>query len=124
LKGKCRRILGPVYDNEKGNWIILTSKEIYALVKKPTITDTIRLNRLHGLGMYREENRIPKKLLYRNLETTWLRGRPRNTWQNEVREDGKLISGKGWNERVCNREEWKKLLKMAKNRHILHMPVG
>jgi hypothetical protein len=28
-----RRILGPVYDNEKENWRILTKKEIYASVK-------------------------------------------------------------------------------------------
>ena len=28
-----RRILGPVYDNEKENWRILTKKEIYAIVK-------------------------------------------------------------------------------------------
>jgi len=41
-----RRILGPVYDNEKENWRILTNKEIYASVKKPTIIETIRLNRL------------------------------------------------------------------------------
>ena len=27
-----RRILGPVYDNEKENWRILTNKEIYASV--------------------------------------------------------------------------------------------
>ena len=32
-----KRILGPVYDNEKENWRILTNKEIYASVKKPTI---------------------------------------------------------------------------------------
>jgi hypothetical protein len=25
-----RRILGPVYDNEKENWRIVTNKEIYA----------------------------------------------------------------------------------------------
>jgi hypothetical protein len=30
-----RRILGPVYDNEKENWRILTNKEIYTSVKKP-----------------------------------------------------------------------------------------
>jgi len=30
----CRRILGPVYDNEKENWKILTNKEMYAIVKK------------------------------------------------------------------------------------------
>jgi hypothetical protein len=28
-----RRILDPVYDNEKENWRILTKKEIYAIVK-------------------------------------------------------------------------------------------
>ena len=30
----AREILGPVYDNEKENWRILTNKEIYASVKK------------------------------------------------------------------------------------------
>jgi len=58
-----------------------------------------------------------------NLEATRLRGRPRNRWQDEVREDGRLVDGKGWTERVYNREEWKKILRMARNRRILHMPV-
>jgi hypothetical protein len=31
----CRRILDPVYENEKENWRILTDKEIYAIVKNP-----------------------------------------------------------------------------------------
>jgi len=34
-----RRILGPVYGNEKENWRILTNKEIYASVKKPTLIE-------------------------------------------------------------------------------------
>jgi hypothetical protein len=29
-----RRILGPVYDNEKENWRILTNNKIYAIAKK------------------------------------------------------------------------------------------
>jgi hypothetical protein len=41
-----RRILGPVYDNENENWRILTKKEICASVKKPTITETIRLGQV------------------------------------------------------------------------------
>jgi hypothetical protein len=32
-----------------------------------------------------EGNRIPKKVLHMNLETTGLRGRPRNRLHNEVR---------------------------------------
>jgi len=62
------RILGPVYDNEKENWKILTNKEIYASVKKLTIIGAIRLNTLHWFGHIQrmEENRIPKRVLYIN----------------------------------------------------------
>jgi hypothetical protein len=58
-----RRILGPVYDNEKKNWRILTNKEIYAMVKNPTITETVKLNRLRWFGHVQrmEENRFPRK---------------------------------------------------------------
>jgi hypothetical protein len=51
------------------------------------------------------------------------RGRPRNRWQNEVREDGRIVGGEGWQEKVYNGEEWKKLLRMARNRRILHVPM-
>ena len=96
-----RRILGPVYDNEKENWRILTTKEIYESVKKPTIIDTIRLNRLHWFGHVQrvEENRIPIRVLYMNLGTTRLRGRPSYRWQDEVREDGRIVGGEGWQEK-------------------------
>jgi hypothetical protein len=43
-----------------------------------------------------------------NFETTKLGGGPRNRWPDEVREDGRLVGGKGWEENVYNREEWKK----------------
>ena len=58
-----------------------------------------------------------------NLEKTGLRDRPRNRWQDEVREVGRIVGGEGWQEKVRNREEWKKLLKTARNRRILHMPT-
>jgi hypothetical protein len=38
-----------------------------------------------------EGNRIPKKVLCMNLETERLRGRPRNRWQDEVREDARVV---------------------------------
>jgi hypothetical protein len=65
-----------------------------------------------------EENRILEKLLYMNLKATKLTGGPRNRWQDEVREDGRQVGGKGWKERVYKREEWKKLLKTAS--YLLH----
>jgi len=40
-----------------------------------------------------------------------------------VREDGRIGGGEGWQVKVHNREEWKKLLRRARNRQILHMPM-
>jgi hypothetical protein len=59
-----RRILGPVYDNLKKLENI--NKEIYGIVKKNTITETIRLHRLCWLGhvLRKEENLIPKSSIY------------------------------------------------------------
>jgi len=88
-----RRILVPIFDNENENCRTLTNKEIYASVKKPTIIETIRLNRLCWFGHVQRmvENRIPKRVLFMNLGTTRLRGRPRNRWQDEVRDYGRIV---------------------------------
>jgi adenylate cyclase class IV len=58
-----------------------------------------------------------------NLETTRLRGKPRNRWQDEVGEDGRIVGGDEWQENVYYRVEWKKLLRTARNRRIRHMPM-
>ena len=70
-----------------------------------------------------EENRIPKRVLYMNLKTTRPRGRPRNRWLDEVMEDGRTIGGEEWQEKVYDREEWKSLLRMARDHRILYMPM-
>jgi hypothetical protein len=65
------------------------TKKIVGYVKKPTITVTIRLHRLRWFGHVQrmEENRNPKIILYMNLESTRPKGRPRNRWQDELREN-------------------------------------
>ena len=84
-----------MYENEKENWRILTNKEIYARVKKPSKIETIRLNTLRWFGHVQrmEGNRIHERVLYMNLGTASLRGRPRNRWQDEVRADGRIVGG-------------------------------
>ena len=59
-----------------------------------------------------EENRNPKRVLFMNLGTTKLRGRATNRWQDKVREGGRIVGGEGWQEKLHNRTEWKKLLRM------------
>ena len=58
-----------------------------------------------------------------NFGTTRLRVRPRNRWKDEVREDGRTVVGEGWQEKVRNREERKKLMRTARNLRILHVPM-
>jgi len=58
-----------------------------------------------------------------NLGTRRLGGRPRNRWQDKVREDGRIVGGEGWQEKVHNREERRKLPRMARSRCIPHMPI-
>jgi hypothetical protein len=38
-------------------------------------------------------------------------------------EDGRLVVGKSVEEMIYNLQEWKKLLRTAGNRHILHIPT-
>jgi hypothetical protein len=126
LKGKCIEKFQAQYMAMKkkiGGYLI--NKEIYAIVKKPTITETIRLHKLCWFGHVQrmEENRIPKRVSNMNSESIGPRGRPRNRWQDEVREDGRIVGGEEWQEKVYNREEWRKLLRTAGNCRILHMPV-
>jgi hypothetical protein len=62
-----------------------------------------------------------------NLESTRPRVRPKNRWQDEVKGEGvgvgKIVGGEEWQEKVYNREEWKKLLRTARNGRILHVPM-
>jgi hypothetical protein len=43
-----------------------------------------------------EGNRIHKRVLYMSLGEKRLRGRPRYKWQDEVRENGRLVGRKEW----------------------------
>jgi hypothetical protein len=70
-----------------------------------------------------EENRIPKRVLYMNLESTRPRDRPRNVWKNAGREDERIVGGEEWQEKVYNRRRWKNLRRTARNRRILHIPM-
>jgi hypothetical protein len=40
--------------------------------------------------------KIPHVVLSMKLEATRPRGRPRNRWQDEVREDGSIVGGEEW----------------------------
>jgi hypothetical protein len=43
-----------------------------------------------------EENRIPKRVLYMNLESARPRDRAKNRRKDEVRKDGRIVGGEEW----------------------------
>jgi hypothetical protein len=71
-----------------------------------------------------EENRIPNTVLYMNMGTTRMRGRPRNRGLDEVGEGGRIVGREGRQEKVHNRQERQRLLRMARNHHTLHTPMN
>jgi hypothetical protein len=40
-----------------------------------------------------------------------------------VSEDGRMVGGEVWQEKVYKREEWNMQLRTERNRHILHIPM-
>jgi hypothetical protein len=40
-----------------------------------------------------------------------------------VREDERIVGGEEWQEKLYNREKWKKFLRMVRDCCILHMPM-
>jgi hypothetical protein len=57
-----------------------------------------------------EENRIPKRVLSMKLEATRPRGRPRNRWQDKVREDGSIVG----REELQGKPFWRLCRKISK----------
>jgi hypothetical protein len=64
-----------------------------------------------------EEERIPKKVLNRNLYTTRPVGWPRTKWADVVQRDAlQLLGIRGGRRRAENRDEWRRLMREAKAR--------
>ena len=81
--------------------------------------EDIKIRRLgwagHIIRMGKE--RIPKKVLKGNVYTIRPVGRPRTRWPDVVQRDALHLLGiRGWRRRVENRNEWRRLMREAKDR--------
>jgi hypothetical protein len=64
-----------------------------------------------------EEERIPEKVLNRNFHTTRPVGRLRTRWADVVQRNAlQLLGVRGWRRRAANRDEWRRLMREAKDR--------
>ena len=79
----------------------------------------VKIRRLGWAGhiVRMEEERIPKKVLNGNFYTTRPVGRPRNRRADVVQRDALQPLGiRGWRRRAKSRDEWRRLMREAKNR--------
>jgi hypothetical protein len=71
-------------------------------------------------GSYNKDGKkkgIPKKVLNGNFHTTRPVGRPRTRWAHVVQRDAlQLLRIRGWRRRAANRDEWRRLMRVAKAR--------
>jgi hypothetical protein len=112
-----RRIYGPT--QKGGRWHPRWNNELYSLYNEPSIMEDIRIRRLGWAGhiIRMEEERIPKKVLNGKFHTTRPVGRPRTRWADVVQRNAlQLLGIRGWRKRAENRDEWRRLMREAKDR--------
>lgn len=109
-----RRIYGPVQDN--GVWRIRYNNELYNLYKDNKLTTIIRYHRLQWAGhiIRMGDNRIPKKVLFSQIEGRRPIGRPRDRWIDAVASDAKtLLQTKRWTSIAKERTRWRQTITEA-----------
>jgi hypothetical protein len=81
--------------------------------------EDIKIRRLGWAGhiIRMKEERIPKKALNGYFHTTRPVGRPRTSWANVVQRDAlRLLGIRGWRKTADDRDEWRRLMREAKDR--------
>jgi len=63
-----------------------------------------------------EKDRMPRKIFTQELEGTRRRGRPRESWKEEVKRDLQVLEVRRWRELVTDRKKWKEIVRQAKAR--------
>jgi hypothetical protein len=66
--------------------------------------------------------RLPERNVY-EFGINNIKSRPRNRWQHELREDGRVVGKEVWQEEVYNIEELKKLLNGKESSHSVHANI-
>jgi hypothetical protein len=81
----------------------------------------IRITRLQWAGHVArmDENCMPRRLMYVQMEGLRKVGRPRARWRDEVRKDVRMLGLSTWWATAMNQEEWRKLLRETKTLYEL-----
>jgi hypothetical protein len=103
-----RKIFGPTKEGD-GTWRIKTNDELDELIKHKNTIHHIKVQRLSWFGHVHRmpEERKIKKVYKWNLMLTRPLGRPKNRWEDDVRNDMKELKIKNWTSCIQDRNKWK-----------------
>jgi hypothetical protein len=110
-----------VNENEKdGTWKIKTNEELEHLIKHNNIINQIRAQRLSWFGHVQRmsDDRMVKKIYKCKPVTTRLQGRPKSSWDDNVRQDICKMKIKNWTACVQDRGKWRDVVEKAKTFNI------
>ena len=115
-----RRILGPVIDDETGQWRRRHNYELRDVTRLPPITNYVRAQRLRWAGHVArmDEGSLLRRILDGRPEGRRPPGRPRLRWSDCVRNDLALLQVDNpdqWIVIAQDRRRWKLLVRAAKD---------
>jgi hypothetical protein len=115
-----RKIFGPTKEKD-GTWKIKTNMELYNLIQHRNIVKYVKSQRESWLEHI---NRMPETSIVRKTfkwqpPATRPVGRPKNRWDDDVRNDLRKMKLHKWSERAQDRLERKKIVEKAKTLYEL-----
>ena len=90
--------------------------ELNELIENADIVRFIKSRRIAWLGhvMRMDDRRTPKRISEWKPIDTRIRGRPRNRWIVDIKEDMQIMGIRWWRKQCKEREEWKRITEKAK----------
>jgi hypothetical protein len=112
---ELRKIFGPTKERD-GTWRIKTNDELDKLIRHKNIINYIKAQRLSWFGhLYRKpEERMVKKLYKWKPMLRRPLGRPKNSWEDNIRNDMKQLKIKIWTNCIQDRKNRKLYVEKAK----------
>ena len=105
-----RKIFGPTKE-ANGIWKIKTNKEVDELIKHRNIINYVKFLRLSWFGHI---NRMHENSIAKRIYTGRPARKPKNRWEDDVRNDVKKMKLVKWAEQVQDRSKWKDIVEKAK----------
>jgi len=105
-----------VQKKRDGTWRIKTNDELDELIRHKDIINYIKAERLSWFGYLHRmpEERMVEKVHKWKPMSIRPQGRPKNRWQDDIRNDMKKLKIKNWISCIQDRNKWKSYAEKAK----------